>query len=194
MRKQKSAQGTCSLSISAARNTPKANGLKPPACSCCWWWFCPRHISILKPHPAPAKLLLLPLLPQLFINNEWVDPKSGGQLDAVDPRTGDVIKQIASAEPADVDAAVRAARKAFDEGPWQRTGGKVSCSAGVNHLCCDQLSAACGWGTGVAAAVRELASMLASGSWQYHRWLKWLHCQRFNGYQPVFAGNSMISM
>jgi acyl-CoA reductase-like NAD-dependent aldehyde dehydrogenase len=44
----------------------------------------------------------------------------------VDPRTGDVIKQIASAEPDDVDAAVKAARKAFDEGPWPRMGGKVS--------------------------------------------------------------------
>jgi acyl-CoA reductase-like NAD-dependent aldehyde dehydrogenase len=63
---------------------------------------------------------------QLFINNEWVDPKAGGKLDVVDPRTGDVIKQIASAEPDDVDAAVKAACKAFDEGPWPRMGGKVS--------------------------------------------------------------------
>lgn len=34
---------------------------------------------------------------QLFINNEWVDPKQGGKLDVIDPRTGDTIKQIASA-------------------------------------------------------------------------------------------------
>ncbi|WIA22257.1 hypothetical protein OEZ85_004580 [Tetradesmus obliquus] len=61
---------------------------------------------------------------QLFINNEWVDPKAGGKLDVVDPRTNDVVKQIASAEPDDVDAAVKAARKAFDEGPWPRMGGK----------------------------------------------------------------------
>eukprot|EP00882_Tetradesmus_deserticola_P000514 GHRQ01000566.1.p1 GENE.GHRQ01000566.1~~GHRQ01000566.1.p1 ORF type:complete len:519 (+),score=242.54 GHRQ01000566.1:206-1762(+) len=62
---------------------------------------------------------------QLFINNEWVDPKSGGKLDVVDPRTGAVVRQIASAEPEDVDAAVKAARKAFDEGPWPRMGGKA---------------------------------------------------------------------
>lgn len=35
--------------------------------------------------------------PQLFINNQWVDPKAGGKLDVVDPRTGDVVKQVASA-------------------------------------------------------------------------------------------------
>lgn len=44
----------------------------------------------------------------------------------VDPRTGDVIKQVASADEADVDAAIKAARKAFDEGPWPKLGGKVS--------------------------------------------------------------------
>lgn len=54
-------------------------------------------------------LVLLPLLllfllcnvpvalSQLFINNKWVDAKQGGKLDVVDPRTGDTIKQIASA-------------------------------------------------------------------------------------------------
>jgi len=36
-------------------------------------------------------------LSQLFINNKWVDAKQGGKLDVVDPRTGDTIKQIASA-------------------------------------------------------------------------------------------------
>uniref|UniRef100_A0A383W590 Aldehyde dehydrogenase domain-containing protein n=1 Tax=Tetradesmus obliquus TaxID=3088 RepID=A0A383W590_TETOB len=84
-----------------------------------WTWLtcAPKHVL----------LLLLLLLPQLFINNEWVDPKAGGKLDVVDPRTNDVVKQIASAEPDDVDAAVKAARKAFDEGPWPRMGSKVGC-------------------------------------------------------------------
>lgn len=70
--------------------------------------------------------LLALLLLQLFINNEWVGPKAGGKLDVVDPRTGDVIKQVANADAGDVDIAIKAARKAFDEGPWPRMGGKVS--------------------------------------------------------------------
>jgi betaine-aldehyde dehydrogenase len=84
---------------------------------------------------------LLNLLLQLFINNEWVDRKSGGKLDVVDPRTGDVVKQIASAAPEDVDIAVKAARKAFDEGPWPRMGGKVRierrlhCGVGLVSVC-----------------------------------------------------------
>jgi aldehyde dehydrogenase (NAD+) len=62
---------------------------------------------------------------QLFINNEWVDAKAGGKLDVVDPRTGETVKQVANADESDVDAAVLAARKAFDEGPWPRMGGKA---------------------------------------------------------------------
>eukprot|EP00879_Flechtneria_rotunda_P019217 GHRR01020178.1.p1 GENE.GHRR01020178.1~~GHRR01020178.1.p1 ORF type:complete len:390 (+),score=99.31 GHRR01020178.1:177-1346(+) len=61
---------------------------------------------------------------QLFINNEWVDPKAGGKLEVIDPCTGDVIKQVANADTEDVDVAIKAARAAFDEGPWPRMGGK----------------------------------------------------------------------
>jgi hypothetical protein len=42
------------------------------------------------------------LLSQLFINNEWVDSKQSEKLDVVDPRTGQVIKQIANAGTANV--------------------------------------------------------------------------------------------
>jgi hypothetical protein len=58
----------------------------------------------------------------------------------VDPRTGDVIKQVASADEADVDAAIKAARNAFDEGPWPKLGGKVSC--GVD---CSKRTDYCSW-------------------------------------------------
>lgn len=37
-----------------------------------------------------------------------------------DPRTGDTIANVAEADVEDVNRAVRAARKAFDEGPWPR--------------------------------------------------------------------------
>src|SRR6266536_2325793 len=57
---------------------------------------------------------------QLFINGEWRDA-SGGKIEVVNPATEEVIAEVASAEQGDVDAAVAAARAAFD-GPW----GKLS--------------------------------------------------------------------
>src|SRR5665213_648221 len=56
---------------------------------------------------------------QLFINNEWRDAAGGHTLDVVNPATEEVIAAVASAEQADVDAAVAAARAALD-GPWGR--------------------------------------------------------------------------
>src|SRR5919202_6753323 len=56
---------------------------------------------------------------QLFINNEWRDAAGGQTLEVVNPATEDVIAEVASAEKADVDAAVTAARKALD-GPWAK--------------------------------------------------------------------------
>ena len=62
---------------------------------------------------------------QLFINNEWVDAKKGEKMPVIDPRTGETVFEVAKASDEDVDAAIKAARKAFDEGPWPKMGGKV---------------------------------------------------------------------
>jgi len=56
---------------------------------------------------------------QLFINNEWRDASGGKALEVVNPATEEVIAEVASAEQADVDAAVAAARAALD-GPWAK--------------------------------------------------------------------------
>ncbi len=58
---------------------------------------------------------------QLFINGQWRDAASGQTLEVVNPATEEVIATVASADHADVDAAVAAARAALD-GPW----GKLS--------------------------------------------------------------------
>ncbi|KAK8475045.1 hypothetical protein V6N13_090381 [Hibiscus sabdariffa] len=57
---------------------------------------------------------------QLFINGSFVDSASGKTFPTYDPRTGDVIAHVAEADAEDIDRAVSAARKAFDEGPWPR--------------------------------------------------------------------------
>src|SRR5260221_1327858 len=63
----------------------------------------------------------LPLTPQSLarhlIGNEWVRAAEGRTLPVLDPGTGEVFAEIARGGAADVEAAVRAARAAF-EGPW----------------------------------------------------------------------------
>src|SRR3954469_9049708 len=54
---------------------------------------------------------------QLFINNEWQDASGGKMLDVINPATEEVIAEVASADQADVDPAVEAARAAM-RGPW----------------------------------------------------------------------------
>ncbi|MFZ0319142.1 MAG: aldehyde dehydrogenase family protein, partial [Candidatus Sulfotelmatobacter sp.] len=61
--------------------------------------------------PAPTKLL---------INNRWVPSESGKTFATVNPSTGEEICQVAEADAPDVDKAVQAARRAFDQGPWRK--------------------------------------------------------------------------
>jgi len=56
---------------------------------------------------------------RLFIGGVWVEPHSGRQLEIVSPDTEQVVARVAEADETDMDRAVAAARKAFDEGPWQ---------------------------------------------------------------------------
>lgn len=60
---------------------------------------------------------------KLFINGLWVSPIAGGTLPVVNPATEAVIHHIPAATEADADLAVRAARFAFDHGPWPRMTG-----------------------------------------------------------------------
>jgi aldehyde dehydrogenase (NAD+) len=57
---------------------------------------------------------------KLLINNRWVDSESGKTFATINPATGEEICQIAEADGADVDRAVRAARAAFNKGPWRK--------------------------------------------------------------------------
>lgn len=57
---------------------------------------------------------------KLLINGEFVDAASGKTFPTIDPRTEQVIAHIAEGDEEDVNRAVKAARKAFDHGPWPR--------------------------------------------------------------------------
>lgn len=55
---------------------------------------------------------------QLYIDGQWSDADGGKTLAVHNPATGDKLADVAHASAADVDRAVTAARKAFDQGPW----------------------------------------------------------------------------
>ena len=58
---------------------------------------------------------------QMYIDGQWVDARSGATFETIDPFTGRAWATVPQADAGDVDAAVTAARRAFDEGPWGRT-------------------------------------------------------------------------
>ncbi|MDX5453620.1 MAG: aldehyde dehydrogenase [Rhodococcus sp. (in: high G+C Gram-positive bacteria)] len=57
---------------------------------------------------------------KLFIGGSWVEPSSDAVIEVISPINGEVIATVPEAREADMDRAVSAARKAFDEGPWPR--------------------------------------------------------------------------
>jgi acyl-CoA reductase-like NAD-dependent aldehyde dehydrogenase len=57
---------------------------------------------------------------KLFIGGAWVEPATAETIEVVSPHTEQVIGRVPHASCADVDAAVAAARRAFDTGPWPR--------------------------------------------------------------------------
>jgi len=55
---------------------------------------------------------------KMLIGGKWVDAVSGKTFETRNPATGEVLAHVAEADSADVDQAVKAARKAFESGPW----------------------------------------------------------------------------
>jgi phenylacetaldehyde dehydrogenase len=60
---------------------------------------------------------------KLLVDGELVVAASGKTFSVYNPATGTVLAQVAEADKEDVDRAVRAARRAFDEGPWRKMTG-----------------------------------------------------------------------
>ncbi len=69
----------------------------------------------------PAKSPVAISATKLLINNRWINSASGKTFATVNPSTGEEICQVAEADAPDVEQAVRAARAAFDRGPWRKT-------------------------------------------------------------------------
>jgi aldehyde dehydrogenase (NAD+) len=57
---------------------------------------------------------------QLLIDGKWVNSVSGRTFETINPTNGEAICRVQEGEKPDVDKAVKAARRAFDEGPWKK--------------------------------------------------------------------------
>src|SRR5437764_4317616 len=75
-------------------------------------------ISVAQVDPRVVSFLEKPR--KMLINGNWVDAVSGKTFPSYDPSTGEVLATIAEGDRADIDLAVKAARKAFDTGPWRK--------------------------------------------------------------------------
>jgi hypothetical protein len=56
---------------------------------------------------------------KLLIGGKWVPAKSGKAFETINPANEEVLALVAEGDKADVDDAVKAARKAFEEGKWR---------------------------------------------------------------------------
>ena len=56
---------------------------------------------------------------QMLIDGKWQDSRSGQTFATVNPATEEIVANVAEGDAADIDLAVKAARKAFDSGPWR---------------------------------------------------------------------------
>lgn len=61
---------------------------------------------------------------KLFIDGQWRTPAKGGTFPVVNPATEEVIHHAPAGTAEDIDLAVKAARRAFDTGPWPRMSGR----------------------------------------------------------------------
>jgi acyl-CoA reductase-like NAD-dependent aldehyde dehydrogenase len=69
--------------------------------------------------PSVEQFVTAPLR-RMLIDGKWVEAASGKTFDTLDPATGKVLARVAEGDAEDVDRAARAARRAFDAGPWPR--------------------------------------------------------------------------
>jgi aldehyde dehydrogenase (NAD+) len=68
----------------------------------------------------PQQALSQHVLKNFYIGGEWIKPQSDRKLELISPVTEECFLRVPEASEADVDRAVKAARQAFDHGPWPR--------------------------------------------------------------------------
>jgi phenylacetaldehyde dehydrogenase len=78
------------------------------------------NIAVSKPKLGKDSKAFLAKKHRMLIDGKWVEAKSGKTFEVEDPATQETIAHVPAGDKADIDAAVAAARKAFESGPWSR--------------------------------------------------------------------------
>ncbi|KAK7320003.1 hypothetical protein RJT34_04732 [Clitoria ternatea] len=113
---------------------------------------------------------------KLFINGQFVDSVSGKRFETIDPRTGDVIARISEGTKDDIDIAVKAARQAFDLGPWPRLSGSERAKIMIK------------WADLIDQNVEELATLDAIDGGKLYHMCKTLEVPLAASYLRYYAG------
>jgi len=132
----------------------------------------------------------------LFINNQWVKPASGKYIESINPATGKPLTKIAAANSADVDAAVAAARAAFET--WGKTPGHARARymyAIARHIQKHSRLLAVLESTDNGKPIRETRDidipLVARHFYYYAGWAQLMESQ-LPGYQPVGVVGQII--
>jgi phenylacetaldehyde dehydrogenase len=75
-------------------------------------------VSAVQVHQEVSGFLSVPR--KMLIGGKWLDAVSGKTFPTFDPATGEVLARVAEGDKEDIDRAVKAARVAFESGPWRR--------------------------------------------------------------------------
>ena len=67
---------------------------------------------------------------KMLINGQWVEAASGKTFPTYNPATGEVMARVAEGDREDIDRAVKAARSAFETGPWSKMTRTLDLEAG----------------------------------------------------------------
>src|SRR4029077_4442950 len=76
--------------------------------------------GLAMPVPAQRNQKRLRSYDKLLIGGRWTSPSSSRVIDVISPTTEETVAHVPDGQAADIDAAVIAAREAFDRGPWPR--------------------------------------------------------------------------
>jgi phenylacetaldehyde dehydrogenase len=74
--------------------------------------------TVVQVHKSVSGFLTAPR--KMLIGGKWLDAASGKTFPTYDPATGEVLARVAEGDKEDIDRAVKAARAAFESGPWRR--------------------------------------------------------------------------
>ena len=79
---------------------------------------------------------------ECFIGGKWLPAVSGKTFSTVNPATEEIIAEVAEGDREDIDLAAKAARRAFESGPWSRMDARDRGRTKPREWCA--LSAHCG--------------------------------------------------